>query len=64
MDERSERLLPIKGQPPNLLRLPPGCPFAERCSVATPDCAETPVTLREVVPGHFSACLYPERVTL
>jgi oligopeptide/dipeptide ABC transporter ATP-binding protein len=64
MDVHSERLLPIKGQPPNLLKLPPGCPFAERCSVATPDCASTPITLREVLPGHLSACLYPERVAL
>jgi oligopeptide transport system ATP-binding protein len=64
MDVRSERLLPIKGQPPNLLRLPPGCPFAERCSVATPDCEETPISLRQVGPGHLSACLYPERAVL
>jgi oligopeptide transport system ATP-binding protein len=64
MDVQSERLVPIKGQPPNLLKLPPGCPFAERCSVGTPDCAETPITLREISPTHFSACLYPERVTL
>ena len=62
MDVRTERLLPIQGQPPNLLKLPPGCPFSERCSVATPDCAETPIALREVQPGHLTACLYPERV--
>jgi len=62
MDIRTERLLPIQGQPPNLLKLPPGCPFSERCSVATPDCAETPIALREVQPGHLTACLYPERV--
>jgi oligopeptide/dipeptide ABC transporter ATP-binding protein len=61
MDEKTERLVPIAGQPPNLLKLPPGCPFSERCSVATPDCAETPTALREVMPGHFTACLYPER---
>jgi oligopeptide/dipeptide ABC transporter ATP-binding protein len=61
MDAKTKRLLPIKGQPPNLLRLPIGCPFSERCSVATPDCAETPIALREVLPGHLTACLYPER---
>ena len=61
MDAKTKRLLPIRGQPPNLLRLPLGCPFSERCSVATPDCAETPIALREVLPGHSTACLYPDR---
>jgi oligopeptide transport system ATP-binding protein len=61
MDARTKRLLPIQGQPPDLLRLPLGCPFSERCSVATPDCAETPIAPREVLPGHVTACLYPER---
>jgi len=63
MERRAERLIPIEGQPPNLLKLPRGCPFSERCPVATPDCAETPVFLREVGRGHYTACLYPERVS-
>jgi oligopeptide/dipeptide ABC transporter ATP-binding protein len=63
VESKVDRLVPMKGQPPNLLKLPRGCPFAERCAFASPDCAETPVALREVEPGHFSACLYPERLT-
>ncbi len=62
MERKVDRLEPMQGQPPNLLRLPKGCPFVERCPVATADCAETPVALREVEPGHHSACLYPERI--
>jgi oligopeptide/dipeptide ABC transporter ATP-binding protein len=62
MDSKVDRLIPMPGQPPNLLKLPKGCPFAERCPVASPDCATTPVTLREVAPGHQTACLYPERI--
>jgi oligopeptide/dipeptide ABC transporter ATP-binding protein len=62
MEGRSDRLIPIQGQPPNLLKLPKGCPFTERCPVATLDCAETPISLQEVHPGHYTACLYPERV--
>ena len=61
MEVETKRLLPIQGQPPDLLKLPLGCPFSERCSVATPDCPETPIVLREVLPGHLTACLYPER---
>ena len=32
------RLLPIGGQPPNLLRLPAGCAFADRCPIAITKC--------------------------
>ena len=57
-----DRLNPIAGQPPNLARLGEGCPFADRCTVASPDCAITPVVLREWAPGHRTACLHPERL--
>ncbi len=43
-DSEHRRLVPIKGQPPNLLRLPPGCAFAPRCTYRMPICAE-PVPL-------------------
>ena len=29
-----EKLTPIEGQPPDLLRAPTGCPFAARCKYA------------------------------
>ena len=56
------RLLPIPGQPPNLVDLPRGCPFAPRCRFASPDCAATPVELRPAGEDRLSACLYPERL--
>jgi len=60
-----KRLLPIKGQPPNLMHLPPGCPFVERCPVSEPEyCAKTPIALVPVEPGHLTACHFPERVQL
>jgi len=60
--DRAGRLQPIAGQPPDLAALPPGCPFAERCRFASTDCAQTPVRLRDTVPGRATACLYPERL--
>ncbi len=33
-----ERLVPIPGSPPNMLRPPPGCAFAPRCVHARPKC--------------------------
>ncbi len=47
---------PISGEIPSPLSPPTGCHFHPRCKFATPRCkAEKPV-LREIAPGHFSAC--------
>jgi oligopeptide/dipeptide ABC transporter ATP-binding protein len=62
IDVKGERLEPIQGAPPNLSTLPVGCPFAPRCRFVQPQCHATEVALREISPGHFSACLFPERV--
>jgi len=58
-EARLERLIPIKGTPPSLINVPPGCPFHPRCRYAslTDGRALTEVpALREVEPGHLVAC--------
>lgn len=50
------RLIPIDGQPPDLLLPPPGCPFWPRCQYAMRICAEIKPELTEVNPGHTAAC--------
>ncbi len=62
LDARKPRLSSIPGQPPDLAQLGIGCAFADRCSLATPECRAARVELRSVGPGHASACLYPDRV--
>ncbi len=57
-----DRLRPIHGQPPDLARLGPGCPFADRCAAVSPDCRATPVALTAAGPEHLTACLHPDRV--
>jgi peptide/nickel transport system ATP-binding protein len=50
-------LVPIEGNPPSLVNLPPGCPFRARCPVAVPVCESVEP---ELVPAagdtHPSAC--------
>jgi oligopeptide/dipeptide ABC transporter ATP-binding protein len=41
LDQGGEKLATIPGLPPNLTRIPPGCPFHPRCPVAQPICAST-----------------------
>jgi oligopeptide/dipeptide ABC transporter ATP-binding protein len=61
LDETGERLVPIEGQPPNLLRMPPGCAFAPRCRYKMPMC-DQPVPLYDFGSGHVARCfLYDER---
>ncbi|MCF6224956.1 MAG: ATP-binding cassette domain-containing protein [Xanthomonadales bacterium] len=46
---------PIPGNPPNLLKLPKGCAFRNRCEMAFDACAQMP-EVREVAPGHKLRC--------
>ncbi len=41
LDTDHEILPTIDGEPPNMLGLPPGCPFAPRCDLARETCRET-----------------------
>ncbi len=59
---RDERLPAIKGAPPNLLHLAPGCPFNPRCLYATDICRQEMPPLEEVSAGHASACWHADRV--
>jgi oligopeptide transport system ATP-binding protein len=53
---RKERLVPIDGQPPNLISLPPGCSFVPRCSYRMELCFKERPELRSVGGRHFTAC--------
>jgi oligopeptide/dipeptide ABC transporter ATP-binding protein len=55
-NSRRTRLPTIPGVVPDLMRLPAGCRFRERCSDAIARCASEEPTLREVLPGRLVAC--------
>jgi peptide/nickel transport system ATP-binding protein len=57
--KKSERLLAIRGTPPSLINVPPGCPFHPRCDYATRNggrSEEVRPELAPVEPGHLVAC--------
>ena len=58
LDADVERLVQIQGQPPSLLRPPPGCRFHPRCPYVMPICKEEDPGLAPVSgdPGHLQAC--------
>ena len=51
------RLQTIAGTVPELVDLPPGCPFTDRCRIAIAACRDTPPPAVEVGEGHVSRCL-------
>jgi oligopeptide transport system ATP-binding protein len=53
-----EKLLTIQGLPPDLIKLPKGCPFAARCQFVQDICRTQNPQLREVAPNHRIACWF------
>ena len=49
----------IPGLPPNVAKLPPGCPFAPRCDYAMDVCRQEFPPLEKVGDDHYRACFYP-----
>jgi len=51
-----ERLISIKGLPPDLSRMPPGCKFHPRCKFRVDRCFNEEPPLDEVDPGQRARC--------
>ncbi|MFF5702167.1 ABC transporter ATP-binding protein [Streptomyces sp. NPDC012794] len=58
LDQKGQELYAIKGLPPNLLAIPPGCAFNPRCPMARPVCRTEVPPLAEVAPERASACFF------
>ena len=60
-DER-EQLYQIPGQPPDLARLPAGCPFAPRCERAQDICSREFPPFVQLTSEHYSLCHFANEV--
>ena len=61
--DRSERLVPIKGTPPSLINVPPGCPFHPRCRFEKNTDGLSQRERPELIDngqGHLVACHMPQ----
>jgi oligopeptide transport system ATP-binding protein len=60
--ERKAKLDPIEGSPPDLVNVPPGCPFYPRCTFRVEKCLELMPPLEKVSDAHYAACWEWKRV--
>ncbi|QRZ16148.1 ABC transporter ATP-binding protein (plasmid) [Paracoccus methylovorus] len=56
LEERSDKLYAIGGQPPSLLNLPKGCSFAPRCPLADAKCTASYPPQTTLSQGHVASC--------
>ena len=54
--ETKEKLVPIEGQPVDLLNLPAGCPFAPRCRSCMKVCLSNVPPKTELSETHYTQC--------
>lgn len=54
---RGTRLPTIPGRVPELVDLPPGCPFSDRCAWVVDDCRRASPPPIEVEPDHAARCI-------
>ncbi|WNI29477.1 ABC transporter ATP-binding protein [Streptomyces sp. ITFR-6] len=58
LDQKGRELYAIKGLPPNLLHIPPGCAFNPRCPLAQDVCRTDVPPLFDVAENRQSACYF------
>lgn len=54
--KEGQRLVPIEGNPPDMLKVVKHCPFAPRCRYAVDKCWHEAPKLTQIEPGHGVAC--------
>jgi oligopeptide transport system ATP-binding protein len=58
LDQKGRELYAIKGLPPNLMHIPPGCAFNPRCPMAQDVCRTDVPPLFDVAAHRQSACFF------
>ncbi|MCI0752686.1 ABC transporter ATP-binding protein [Teichococcus vastitatis] len=57
---RRGKVVPLGGDVPSPMNIPPGCRFHTRCPFAQERCRQEEPALRDIVPSHAAACHFAE----
>ena len=60
-DSATKDKIILEGNIPSPVKPPSGCKFHTRCYMACDKCKVVPPELKEIAPGHFLACHFPEK---
>jgi oligopeptide/dipeptide ABC transporter ATP-binding protein len=63
LERRQDRMLSIEGQPPDVRNIPPGCPFAPRCTYRREICEREYPAVTGLGDGHQVACWAIDEIT-
>jgi oligopeptide/dipeptide ABC transporter ATP-binding protein len=58
--DRGQRLLGMRGRPPEIIGARAGCAFAPRCPHSSQQCREADPALTAWTPAHHGACWHPQ----
>lgn len=61
-EKKKTKRIVLKDETPSPLKVPKGCRFHTRCPVSRPYCSEVEPEYREINPGHFIYCHYPQKI--
>ncbi|MSU50194.1 MAG: ABC transporter ATP-binding protein [Opitutus sp.] len=64
LQAKGTELYTIRGMPPDLSKILPGCAFAPRCEFAADKCTTSPVNLADCAPGHAHTCLRAQQAEI
>lgn len=56
LEHQVERLATIPGEPPNLMNLPPGCAFQDRCTKVHDECRRGEIMIQKLGNNRFAKC--------
>lgn len=62
-EKSKERLIPIEGQPPDLLNPPLGCAYVPRCPVAMKVCLYNKPEIKNISDSHCVSCWLTEKIS-
>ena len=62
LDLKGQELAAIGGLPPNLMKIPPGCAFNPRCTMAQDVCRRDRPLLLDIGPNRKAACHFSKEV--
>ena len=62
LDDKGRQLRTIRGLPPNLTRIPDGCPFNPRCGYVQDICRTEKPPVMDLGEGRLSECHFSDRI--